>query len=114
MQCACQDGLNRPPNLATCCTGPVFNTTTTPDHPNVLYCAAYDEYDAEATYDNPYGYSDFFLCLTDDGTESSGWGVVCNDFHNVTAEESSSIAAYTTGSYLGSPGAELGSPEHVV
>jgi hypothetical protein len=40
------------------------------------------------------------------------WGVVCNDFHNVTAEESSSIAAYTTGSYLGSPGAELGSPEH--
>lgn len=74
----------------------MFNTTTTPDHPNVLYCSVDDNYDVDAIYDNPYGMSDFFLYLTDDGTEASDWGVVCNDFHNVTAEESSSISAYTT------------------
>lgn len=96
-QCATEDTLNDfPTRFTTCCTGPVNSVRYGTTSRDVLYCRVDNNYDVTPTFTNQYGFSDFFLCLTANGTESSNWGVVCDDFGNLTPAESASLAAHPT------------------
>lgn len=69
--------------FAECCSGTVYNITnpTSPDDPAYpVSCAMFCQISPEmsATNDqNPYGWDDHFMCLTDGGREPSEWEVVC-------------------------------------
>lgn len=78
-------GHNTAPRFAECCSGPVYNITspTDPDSPAYpVTCATLCQVDpAYNTGDekNPYAWSNFFMCLTNGGVESSG-EVLCDTF----------------------------------
>lgn len=62
-----------PNTFATCCSGPIINTTTLSDLADHASCAAYCPVTDDAPNPaNPYGYSDFFMCLF---SPPSVWGV---------------------------------------
>jgi hypothetical protein len=58
------------PRLAQCCSGPVYNITTptSPDDPAYpVSCALFCQIDPvreQRNFSYPYGFSDFFMCLT--------------------------------------------------
>ncbi|KAL2845504.1 hypothetical protein BJY01DRAFT_214169 [Aspergillus pseudoustus] len=76
-------GPNSDPRLPHCCSGPVYNITTptTPDDPAYpMTCATLCQVDPaldEKNEDNPYGWSDFFMCLIDGGRLTSDTETVC-------------------------------------
>ncbi|KAL4886833.1 hypothetical protein BJY04DRAFT_212807 [Aspergillus karnatakaensis] len=79
-------GPNSSSRFAQCCSGPVYNITepTTPDHPAYpISCAAVCQIDPalddqRANYDNPYGWTDHFMCITDGGRLTDQGEIVCD------------------------------------
>ncbi|KAL3461923.1 hypothetical protein BJX64DRAFT_259971 [Aspergillus heterothallicus] len=79
-------GPNSSPRLPHCCSGPVYNITspTTPDDPGYpMTCATICQVDPaldKLNDNNPYGWSDFFMCLIDGGRLTSDQSeVVCGE-----------------------------------
>ncbi|KAL2837136.1 hypothetical protein BJX68DRAFT_25370 [Aspergillus pseudodeflectus] len=77
-------GPNSDSRLAHCCSGPVYNITapTTPDDPAYpVTCATLCQIDPALDAkdeDNPYGWSNLFMCLTDGGRLASDKETVCD------------------------------------
>ncbi|KAK1706245.1 hypothetical protein BDP67DRAFT_182105 [Colletotrichum lupini] len=76
-------GRNSAPHFAECCSGTVYNITS-PTSPNdqvyPVSCATFCQVSPEMNADNPnnpYGFSNHFMCLTDGAREPSSWEVVC-------------------------------------
>lgn len=94
-------GYYATPSFAQCCTGPVHNVTS-PSMPGklsypakcVAWCYVVSTLDilGNTTPDNPYGFSDLFLCLTGNSTTSSNGGVT-RGFVNDPAGEASFATA---------------------
>lgn len=71
-------GPESAPRLAQCCSGHVYNITspTSPDDPAypvtcATLCQVDPAFDAK-NESNPFGWSDFFMCLSDGGKPDSG------------------------------------------
>lgn len=76
-------GRNSAPHFAQCCSGTVYNITSPTSLNDKAYpvsCATFCQISPEMNADNPnnpYGFSDHFMCLTDGTREPSSWEVVC-------------------------------------
>ncbi|UQC75017.1 uncharacterized protein CLUP02_01670 [Colletotrichum lupini] len=76
-------GRNSAPHFAECCSGTVYNITSPTSSNDQVYpvsCATLCQISPEMNADNPdnpYGFSNHFMCLTDGTREPSSWEVVC-------------------------------------
>ncbi|KAK1723568.1 hypothetical protein CaCOL14_001194 [Colletotrichum acutatum] len=76
-------GRNSAPHFADCCSGTVYNITSPTSPDNKAYpvsCATFCQISPKMNADNvnnPYGFNDHFMCLTDGTREPSSWEVVC-------------------------------------
>ncbi|KAH9906772.1 hypothetical protein F4778DRAFT_595515 [Xylariomycetidae sp. FL2044] len=99
-------GYYSAPRFAQCCSGPVYNITssTTADDPAYpVTCATLCQVDPafDGTNDaNPYGWSDYFMCLTDGGDEASNWEVVCATNSPAGTVAASSFTSTPTGDWM--------------
>ncbi|KAL4808158.1 hypothetical protein BDV18DRAFT_96651 [Aspergillus unguis] len=87
--------------FAQCCSGPVYNITapTTPDDPAYpVSCATLCQVDPAldaSNKNNPYGWSDFFMCLIDGGRLNSDGETVCGTVTAKNGESAPSTFAST-------------------
>ncbi|KAK1633325.1 hypothetical protein BDP81DRAFT_434680 [Colletotrichum phormii] len=76
-------GRNSAPRFAECCSGTVYNITSPTSPSDMAYpvsCATFCQISPQMNVDNPqnpYGFSDHFMCLTDGTREPSSGEVVC-------------------------------------
>ena len=84
-----------PKHFEDCCSGPM-KSAPGPLTADILYCHVDSSFPGEGTFANDYGYTDFFLCLTANGTEPLDASFVCENAHDLTPEESSRAAAHPT------------------
>ncbi|OJJ02326.1 hypothetical protein ASPVEDRAFT_41819 [Aspergillus versicolor CBS 583.65] len=98
-------GPESAPRLAQCCSGPVYNITspTSPDDPAypvtcATLCQVDPAFDAK-NESNPFGWSDFFMCLTDGGKPDGG-GVNCDTVTVKGEPAPTSFSSTPSGSWL--------------
>ncbi|KAL2864262.1 uncharacterized protein BJX67DRAFT_225250 [Aspergillus lucknowensis] len=98
-------GPESAPRLAQCCSGTVYNITspTSRDHPAYpVSCATLCQVDPafdKSNDDNPYGWSDFFMCLTDGGQPDPG-SVVCGTVTVKGEPAPTSFSSTPSGSWM--------------
>ncbi|KAI3318608.1 hypothetical protein HD806DRAFT_305896 [Xylariaceae sp. AK1471] len=99
-------GIFNAPRFSECCSGKVYNITgsASPDDPAYpVSCATFCQIDPafdERNPENPYSFSDYFMCLTNGGKLPSNWEVICatNSIDGIPAP--TSFASTPTGAWM--------------